>query len=97
MKPKYFRRILIAIDQLFNTVFGGHPDETISSRLGKKARRGSLWARVACWLIGKVFFHNTRHCSEAIEGDEGEVLWNAYKTSSDWAVAIEEDEGERAQ
>ncbi|KKN84445.1 hypothetical protein LCGC14_0289070 [marine sediment metagenome] len=71
-KPSYFRKILISIDQLFNTILGGWPDETISSRLGKKAREGNPWAKYACWLIGKVFFHNTRHCSEAIEEDEGD-------------------------
>lgn len=72
MKPNYFRAILISIDQLLNTLLGGWPDETISSRLGKKARKGNRWAQVACWLIGKVFFRNTRHCSEAIEEDEGD-------------------------
>jgi hypothetical protein len=70
-KPNYFRGIFISIDQFFNTVFGGWPDETVSSRLGKKARRGNRYAKAACWLIGKVFFHNTRHCFEAIEEDEG--------------------------
>ena len=70
-RPSYVRRIFISIDQFFNTLAGGDPDETISSRLGKKARQGNLWAKVSCWLIGKLFFHNTRHCSEAIEEDEG--------------------------
>lgn len=72
MNRRYFRRILIAIDQFINTVLGGDEDETISSRLGKKARAGNLYAKVACWLIGKVFFQNTRHCSESIEEDEGD-------------------------
>ena len=72
MKDSYIRRVLIAIDQLINTICGGDPDETISSRLGKKARAGSIEANIACWLIGKFFFHgNTNHCSEVIEGDEG--------------------------
>ncbi len=71
-KCSYTRRILISIDQLLNTLAGGWPDETVSSRLGKKARAGNQYAKVACWLIGKVFFHNTRHCTEAIEEDEGE-------------------------
>ncbi len=71
MNRRYFRRILISLDQLLNTLFGGDEDETISSRLGKKARTGNIYAKVACWLIGKVFFHNTRHCSASIEEDEG--------------------------
>ena len=32
---KYVWNILIAIDQFFNALFGGDPDETISSRAGK--------------------------------------------------------------
>ncbi|MDP4158147.1 MAG: hypothetical protein Q8911_00075 [Bacillota bacterium] len=32
---KYFYNILIGIDQLCNTILGGDPDETISSRMGK--------------------------------------------------------------
>ena len=72
MEPSYIRRVLISIDQFFNTLAGGFPDETISSRLGKRARAGNFSAGIACWLIGKVFFHNTRHCSEAIEEDEGD-------------------------
>jgi hypothetical protein len=32
---RYFWNLLIAVDQLFNTVFGGDPDETLSSRMGK--------------------------------------------------------------
>ena len=32
---KYFLNILISLDQMGNTLLGGDPDETISSRLGK--------------------------------------------------------------
>jgi hypothetical protein len=39
MIKKYIWNILIAIDQFFNAVFGGDPDETISSRLAKKEKR----------------------------------------------------------
>jgi len=31
---RYFKNILIGIDQLINTLFLGDPDETISSRTG---------------------------------------------------------------
>lgn len=39
MIRRYFLNLLIAIDQLFNAITFGDPDETISSRLGK-AQRG---------------------------------------------------------
>ena len=70
-KVTYFHRILISIDQFFNTLLGGFPDETISSRLGKLARAGNPYAKAACWLIGKLLFQDTRHCAGAIEEDEG--------------------------
>lgn len=36
-----FRRIAIAIDQLFNTLAGGYEDETLSSRAYRLEQRGS--------------------------------------------------------
>jgi hypothetical protein len=33
---KYIWNILVAIDQFINTVLGGDPDETMSSRMGKQ-------------------------------------------------------------
>jgi hypothetical protein len=65
---KYFWNILIAIDQLANTILGGDCDETISSRAGKK-QKTALWAKVLCWLLNKI---DTDHCKESIEEDEGD-------------------------
>ena len=36
--------LAVAHDQLANAAFGGHEDETISSRAGKAAREGKRWA-----------------------------------------------------
>ena len=59
--------MLIATDQWFNTLFGGDPDETISSRAGK--RKGTnRFAKVLCWLLNKL---DPGHCRDAIEEDEG--------------------------
>jgi hypothetical protein len=64
---KYIYNILIAIDQLFNTIFGGDPDETISSRLGKNYR--DTWMeKFVDWLFRK---KTSNHCENAIESDEG--------------------------
>ena len=65
---KYCWNILIAIDQLFNTIFGGDPDETISSRSGKRQDE-QLWAKWLCWLLNKI---DTDHCKKSIEEDEGD-------------------------
>ena len=74
---KYFLNLLISIDQLFNTILGGYPDETISSRLGKLKRRhgGTIpeyhpFARVIDWGLDQI---DPNHSIDAIEEDEGEL------------------------
>ena len=69
---QYFWNILIALDQLANTILGGDPDETISSRAGKR-QHDQLWAKWLCWLLNKI---DTEHCKDSVEQDEGnnEVL-----------------------
>jgi hypothetical protein len=72
---RYFVNVLISIDQLGNTLFGGDPDEVISSRLGKIQQRfgGKIpWRYPLPKLIA---FGLDRlepgHCIGAIEEDEG--------------------------
>jgi hypothetical protein len=66
-------RVLIAFDQLGNAVTGGHEDETISSRLGRRklARGGVLtwrdWGGIAKpldWVLDKI---DPNHSIDAIE------------------------------
>jgi hypothetical protein len=66
---KYLWNILISIDQLANTLFGGDPDETISSRAGKDKKKGKCWAICLCWILNK---WDTGHCEKHAEEDEGE-------------------------
>jgi hypothetical protein len=75
MIGKYLLNILIGIDQLGNTILGGDPDETISSRLGKlKVKHGGSipWYRplskIVDWGLDKIDPH---HSIDAIEEDEG--------------------------
>jgi hypothetical protein len=75
MIGKYLLNILIGIDQLGNTILGGDPDETISSRLGKlKVKHGGSipWYRplskIVDWGLDKIDPH---HSVDAIEEDEG--------------------------
>lgn len=65
---KYIWNILVAIDQFWNTVLGGDPDETISSRAGKAAREGKRWGCILCRFLN-VFEKD--HCKLSIEEDEG--------------------------
>lgn len=73
---KYVRNILIAIDQLINTILGGDPDETISSRMGKwgvlyKDDHNNWRHKIAnglCWFLNLI---DKDHCNKSIEKDEG--------------------------
>jgi hypothetical protein len=66
---RYLFNILIAIDQLGNTLFFGDPDETISSRVGKYAARGRGW--FPCQLCKLLNWVQKDHCKNSIELDEG--------------------------
>lgn len=64
---KYFWNVLISIDQMANTLIGGDPDETISSRMGKRVSTCGI-CRFLCHWLDKV---DDRHCHKSIETDEG--------------------------
>ena len=64
--PDYFQ-VLIAIDQLINTIFGGMADETLSSRAYRlELERGRSWARK---LIDGILFFDKDHCKESYESE----------------------------
>lgn len=67
----YLWKVLVALDQLVNTVLGGEPDETISSRAGKAKLRGKRWG---CLLCNFLDWFDGGHCEKAIEPDEGRRL-----------------------
>lgn len=71
---RYFLNVALGVDQLGNTLWGGSPDETISSRLGrlKMANGGTIpmtrpWARALSWCLDKI---DKDHCRRSIEADE---------------------------
>ena len=64
---KYVINILLGVDQFFNTILGGDPDETISSRAGKREGRHII-PTALCWLLNLI---DKDHCRDAIEHDEG--------------------------
>ena len=68
---QYIWNLLVAVDQFINTLFGGYPDETISSRAAKQHRKGKRWACILCRLLDVV---DKDHCEKNIELDEGEPL-----------------------
>lgn len=70
MKAETIRRILIALDQLGNVLFGGNnPRETISSAVGRKAVEGRRLFIVLEALINVpfAFMGERNHCERRIE------------------------------
>lgn len=61
---QYVKNLLIALDQLLNTILGGHPDETLSSRAYHLRRKGDFWASN---IINGIFFWQRDHCRESKE------------------------------
>lgn len=61
--------LLVSIDQLGNTLLGGDPDETISSRSAKAAQAGYWWGRLVCHILS---WFDPDHCTKSLEPDEGE-------------------------
>jgi hypothetical protein len=72
---RYIFNNLLSVDQSMNSIIGGDPDETISSRLGKikLANGGEIpvtrpWARLIAHCLDRL---QKDHCVNAIEADEG--------------------------
>ena len=60
-------QVLIAIDQLINTLIGGYADETLSSRAYRHKKDGSRsWP---AWIIDHLFFWQSEHCKAAYESE----------------------------
>jgi hypothetical protein len=78
---RYVVNVLISFDQLGNSILGGDPDETISSRIGRiKAKWGGeiprwrVMTRFTAWWLDKI---DPGHCEDAVEHDEGDGgIWD---------------------
>lgn len=66
MIGRWLWNLLIAADQFINTLTGGDPDETISSRVAKRAHQGG-W-KILARLIEAV---SPGHLAKSREDDEG--------------------------
>lgn len=71
---RYIWNLLIAIDQFFNTVLAGDPDETMSSRFGKWLRLPHhTWRWKVAYVICRILhWIDNGHCDKTIEEDEGQ-------------------------
>lgn len=63
----YGKAVLIALDQLINTLLGGWPDETFSSRCWRWSKDGKRdWPRK---LVDGLFCWDKAHCKESYESE----------------------------
>lgn len=58
---QYFIKVLIAIDQLFTALFGGWPDETLSSYAWRLEKQGKFFGFMRP-VIDAIFFWHDQHC-----------------------------------
>lgn len=67
---KWLRNIFYALDLFVNALTFGDPEETISSRIGKKQAKGKeCWiCKVLCKFLDKI---DPRHCAQSINLSEG--------------------------
>ena len=69
---KYVVNLLITLDQAVNTILGGAPDETLSSRMGKVRESCS----VCYWICRALHLIDPSHCEDSIEEDRGDrAIW----------------------
>lgn len=61
---RYLLRVLIAGDQLINTLLGGDPDETLSDSLHRHNVEGK---RFACVICGFLDLFERDHCRKSFE------------------------------
>lgn len=65
MKYSYFIRVLLAIDQLLNTLIGGSPDETLSAASYRMNRDGRFWGFLMHPIDLLFFWQGPNHCRNA--------------------------------
>lgn len=66
----YLLNLIYVFDLVVNTIFLGDPDETISSRIGKKTARGKK-CKICNWICKFLDMIDDRHCGDAIKLHEG--------------------------
>ena len=64
----YGKRTLIAVDQLINTLLGGWPDETLSSRAYRLAIEGTTWPMRCIDAVARLF-GDVNHCERSFDSE----------------------------
>lgn len=61
----YLLNNAISVDQLLNTILGGAPDETLSSRAYRADMDGKILGKLLRPTIDLLFFWQAHHCHES--------------------------------
>ncbi len=61
---RFILNILVWFDEGLNTLTGGDPGETVSSRAEKARQNNRKWGCVLCWVLDKI---QKNHCKIALE------------------------------
>lgn len=73
---RYIVNLFLAIDQLVNTILFGHPDETLSSRLGRaKDHYKFFWVNWFRIFVDTLFFFD-----KEVDEEEGIVIHHCEKS-----------------
>lgn len=80
-------QILIALDQLANTLLGGQADETLSARAHRMRLKRHKWWGWTASAIDLLFFWQKEHCKAAYESE----LSRAHLPSNYQAAPTEKD------
>lgn len=59
----YFCNLLVAIDQLANTILAGYPDETLSSRSYRQRNKSKFWRFMMNFI--NTICCDKNHCARA--------------------------------
>jgi len=65
----YLWNIFIGLTQLLNTLLGGFPDETTSSRMWRWHLQGKPKGTIFAAVIDAIFFWQEDHCRKAYEAE----------------------------
>lgn len=65
---QYLLNFLLLLDEAGNTLTGGDPGETISSRAGKAMQEGRAWGCILCKFLN---WFQKDHCLKSINPDDG--------------------------
>lgn len=89
---QYLINLVFTIDQFLSTILGGHPDDTVSQRLGRASLAGNEAAepfRMAVDLLAFVVSGEINHCVNSLSGKTmAKEIWNWGGSRSD--IKVEE-------